>query len=168
MNIQKDMVVSVSYQLHEQGFEGPMVEKTTAENPLTFLFGSGSLLADFEDNLAGLATGDNFQFKIEAANGYGLVNPQAVVDLPMDTFVVDGAVASDLLVVGKVIPMQDQHGRRLQGKIVAITDTTVKIDFNHPMAGKDLYFKGQVEQLRAATPSELEHGHAHGPGGHQH
>ena len=64
--------------------------------------------------------------------------------------------------------MQDQDGNPMDGKLVEIGDDTVKLDFNHPLAGEALHFTGKVESVREATSDELDHGHVHGPGGHQH
>jgi FKBP-type peptidyl-prolyl cis-trans isomerase SlyD len=64
--------------------------------------------------------------------------------------------------------MQDQNGNPMDGKVVEITDETVKMDFNHPLAGEALHFKGTVVEVRAASAEELDHGHVHGPGGHHH
>ncbi|HEY6161907.1 MAG TPA: peptidylprolyl isomerase, partial [Bacteroidia bacterium] len=67
-----------------------------------------------------------------------------------------------------VLPMVDNKGNHLQGKVTEISLTEVKMDFNHPMAGKDLHFTGEVLEVRDATQEELAHGHVHGPGGHHH
>jgi len=64
--------------------------------------------------------------------------------------------------------MHDQEGNRMQGLVVEITDTFVKMDFNHPLAGKNLHFIGEVLEVRPASLEELSHGHVHGPGGHHH
>ena len=73
-----------------------------------------------------------------------------------------------LLEEGKILNMQDQHGNPLRGKVTNVGDETVTMDFNHPMAGEDLYFSGEVVGVREATEEELDHGHVHGPGGHEH
>ena len=64
--------------------------------------------------------------------------------------------------IGNMVPMMDAEGRRLNGKVLAIEGDAVKMDFNHPMAGNDLYFKGQVTDISNATDEELSHGHVHG------
>ncbi len=168
MQITKNAVVSVSYALHEKTIDGKLIEKTADEQPFTFLFGVNSLIPDFEKNLDGLQVGENFSFGIEAANAYGLKDDRNVVDLPIEAFVVDGELASELLQVGKVIPMRGQDGEVMHGQVAGVSDTIIKMDFNHPMAGTDLFFTGQVLNIREATASELEHGHVHGPDGHHH
>lgn len=168
MIISKDKVVSVSYVLREGNFGGDVVEQTTGEEPFVFLFGAGSLLPDFESHLHGLKEGDTFQFSIDSQNAYGQVESEAIVDLPIDIFEIDGAIDYDLLQIGNVVPMRNDQGHLLHGVVVSVAEDVVTMDFNHPMAGKDLYFMGTVLNIREATPAELEHGHVHGPGGHHH
>lgn len=168
MIITKNKVVSVSYVLREGDFGGEVVEQTTSQEPFVFLFGVGSLLPDFENNLLGLKVGDMFKFSIASQNAYGPMESDAIVELPIDIFVIDGAIDYDLLQIGNVVPMRNDQGHLLHGTVVNVTDDVVTMDFNHPMAGKDLYFMGTVLDIREATPTELEHGHVHGPGGHHH
>ncbi|QQS30403.1 MAG: FKBP-type peptidyl-prolyl cis-trans isomerase [Sphingobacteriales bacterium] len=168
MIISKNKVVTVSYRLHEGNAEGEMVEETSAEEPFVFLFGSGSLLPEFEANLDGLSEGDSFQFNINSQNAYGETDPSAIVELPISIFVIDGQLAGDLLQLGNVVPMRNDQGHLLHGKVVGINANEVKMDFNHPMAGKDLFFSGKVISVREASPSEVEHGHVHGEDGHHH
>ncbi|MDO8969047.1 MAG: hypothetical protein Q7U74_00060, partial [Saprospiraceae bacterium] len=92
----------------------------------------------------------------------------ALVEVPKQIFEHEGSIPDGLLEVGNVLPLQDQEGNRLQGMVAHVGDESVKLDFNHPMAGVDLFFTGHVEGVRDAEPSELEHGHVHGAGGHQH
>jgi FKBP-type peptidyl-prolyl cis-trans isomerase SlyD len=67
-----------------------------------------------------------------------------------------------------MVPMQDQDGNPMNGVILGFDDTTVQIDFNHPLADQDLNFKGAIVSVRDASAEELDHGHVHGPGGHHH
>ena len=73
-----------------------------------------------------------------------------------------------MLKPGSFIPMQDQDGHPLQGKVLSVGESDVKLDFNHPMAGKNLHFTGEIVEVRDASDEELNHGHVHGHGGHQH
>lgn len=164
MTIQKHTVVALTYKLQEDDENGVFVEETTEDKPLVFLAGIGMMLPKFEANLQGLAVGDTFAFGLAAADGYGIRDEQAVVDLPRSIF----AQAEDLLKLGNVIPMRNQQGHMMQGRVLAITADDVKMDFNHPMADKNLFFTGKIVSVRPATAEEIEHGHVHGPGGHQH
>ena len=165
MKIDKHTVPSLTYKLV---VDGDLVEETDKNNPLVFLAGVGTMIPGFEKQLMGLEAGDNYEFEIEPAEGYGEVNPEAVVDIPKDIFKVEGEVKEDILYVGNTIPMQDNQGRPLQGVVVEVADEEVKMDFNHKLAGKKLNFTGEVIDVREASQEEIEHGHAHGPGGHQH
>ena len=126
------------------------------------------MIPAFEDNLAGLSVGDTFAFGIEAAQAYGVYDETALVEVPKQIFEQDDKIPDGLLEIGNVLPLQDQEGNRMQGMVAWVGLDNVKLDFNHPMAGVDLFFTGHVEEVRDAEPSELEHGHVHGAGGHHH
>lgn len=159
--ITKNKVVSVSYELRTEP-DGSILETADAQNPLEFICGQGQTLEYFEMNLLNKNVGDQFDFKIPAANAYGEVNEDMVVDLPKDIF---KEVEPEDMKIGNVLPMMDSMGRHLQGKIVSVGEEDVKIDFNHQLAGKDLYFKGEVLAVRDATEEELEALHSHKCGG---
>ena len=162
------MVVSLHYRLTQNDVLGDLVEETFGSQPLVFLYGAGQMIPEFERQLAGKAQGDQFAFGIKSEEAYGEHDPDAVVLLPISTFEIDGQVDEHMLQIGTVIPMSDDEGNRLNGTVRQVTQEGVLIDFNHPMAGVNLYFTGTIESLRQATDSELEHGHVHGPGGHHH
>lgn len=169
MIIEKNKVVLVHYNLTEAAENGQPVESTHGGEPLGFIFGQGMMIPEFERNLSGLKTGDRFSFGIKAAEAYGEFDPQAVATVPMQVFMgPDGTVPEGLLQVGRVLPMTDQHGNQMNGMVAKVEADAVMLDFNHPMAGTDLYFTGHVEAVRDATATELEHGHVHGEGGHHH
>lgn len=159
--ITKNKVVSVSYELRTEP-DGQVLETADAERPLEFICGQGQTLEYFEMNLLNKKVGDTFDFKIPAANAYGEVNEDMVVDLPKDIF---KEVEAEDMKIGNVLPMMDSIGRHLQGKIVSVGEEEVRIDFNHQLAGRDLYFKGEVLAVRDATDEELEALHSHKCGG---
>ncbi len=169
MQIDNNKIVSVTYSLdaNPEGQEKVHIETAGADRPLVFLFGSGGLIPAFEENLQGKVTGDKFSFSIDAANAYGEIESEALVDLPLDIFKVDGIVDMSILKTGNLVPMTDRDGNRIDGKVIAIGGETVKMDFNHPLAGHQLHFSGEVIEVREATEEELAHGHAHtGEHGH--
>lgn len=168
MEIQNNTVVSITYDLKIGNAEGALVEKVEAFAPFVFLFGAGGLLPEFEENLSGLTEGKAFEFSIESDNAYGPVQDEAIIELPLNIFEVDGAIPDDLLVVGRYLTMQDHQGNPLRGKVEEVGTDKVKMDFNHPLAGADLHFKGGVVSIREASEEELAHGHVHGEGGHHH
>lgn len=159
--ITKNKMVSVSYELRTEK-DGEVLEAAGSDRPLEFICGQGQTLEYFEMNLLEKKEGDKFDFRIPAANAYGEVNEDMIVDLPKDIF---NEVEEEEMVVGNVLPMMDSVGRHLRGKILSIGDGEVRIDFNPELAGKDLYFKGEVLGIREATEAEIEALHSHKCGG---
>ncbi len=168
MEITNNTVVGITYDLKIGNPEGALVEKVEAAAPFVFLFGAGGLLPEFEENLHGLSEGKSFEFTIESDNAYGPVQEEAIIELPINIFETDGRIPDDLLVVGRYLTMQDHQGNPLRGRIEKVGLEQVTMDFNHPLAGADLYFKGGVISVREATAEEVAHGHVHGPDGHHH
>jgi FKBP-type peptidyl-prolyl cis-trans isomerase SlyD len=167
--IAQNTVVSLNYRLTKNNEAGELIEETYGNQPLTFIYGIGMMIPKFEQELNGLKAGDKFSFGIAAADAYGVNDPNMVVNVPMDIFKgQDGKVDSEVVKVGNVLPMQDNQGNRMNGKIIEIAGDQVRMDFNHPLAGQDLHFTGDIISTREATKEELEHGHVHGEGGHQH
>ncbi|MCK9626014.1 MAG: peptidylprolyl isomerase [Bacteroidales bacterium] len=155
MTINDNKVVSLIYKLETEGI---VADQTTKENPLEFIFGMGYLLPKFEENIKDKKVGDTFDFQLSAQEGYGEKDSQAIVDLPKNIFEIEGKIKEDLLVVGNVIPMMNQMGGVIPGKVVSVGEETVKMDFNHEMAGKDLHFTGEIIAVREATEEELTNG----------
>lgn len=161
MKIEKNKVVTLVYKLQENNEQGEVVEQVQEDKPFVFLYGSGHMLPKFEEQLEGLDQEESFNFKIAKDDAYGDFQDNAVVDVPKKIFEVDGELREDLLQIGQVIPMEDKEGNQLTGIVKEVQEDKVIMDFNHPMAGKDLYFTGKVMEVRDATQDELEHGHAH-------
>ncbi len=162
MSIEKNKVVAIDFELKLNDENGPVVEKTEGEKPLTFLFGHGNLLEKFEDKLQGKTEGDSFAFGLKSDEAYGQRREDMVVDLPKDVFKDEkGEIMEDILVKDNFIPMKDESGNVLQGKVVEIKDEVVNMDFNHPLAGQDIHFSGTVKDIRDASKEEIDHGHVH-------
>eukprot|EP00764_Aduncisulcus_paluster_P010783 gnl/Carplike_NY0171/3865_a5215_360.p1 GENE.gnl/Carplike_NY0171/3865_a5215_360~~gnl/Carplike_NY0171/3865_a5215_360.p1 ORF type:complete len:178 (-),score=29.23 gnl/Carplike_NY0171/3865_a5215_360:23-556(-) len=159
MTISKDKMVSVIYELKTDP-AGEIIEKAVNETPLTYLCGAGQMLEKFEANLMGLKVGDTFDFKLETAEAYGEASEQAVIELPKNIFEVNGEFDAEMIKEGNVVPMQDSSGRRMNGIVLEVADATVKMDFNHPLAGDDLFFKGEVIEVREATGEEKQAAYA--------
>ena len=167
MSEAKNKVISVNYNLHKDTAEGEMIETTEGKEPLVFLSGLGQMIPDFERNVANLNTGDAFSFGITSDKAYGKRTEEAVIELPHDMFMKEGKLVEEV-VIGNVLPLQDQNGQVHPAKIVSVNDSTITADVNHPLADQNLHFIGNVVEIREATKEELEHGHVHGPGGHEH
>jgi len=168
MQISKNKVVSLSYILKQNDVEGELIEQTKDNDPLVFLYGVGQMLPKFEENLANLQVGDTFSFGIKSVDAYGEFDQDAIIDLDKSIFMIDGKIDNDLLKIGNVIPMRDDQGHMLQGVVESVSNDTVRMDFNHPMAGKNLHFTGKIIEVRDASAEEFSHGHAHGDGCHHH
>lgn len=156
MKIDKNTVVALTYELN---VDGQIVDKCTIEKPLDFIHGMGYLLPKFEEEIAGLEAGDKFEFTLNPEEGYGEVDPQRVLDLPVEAFSDhEGKIRHDLLVEGSSITLVNQYGQPVPAKIVKVEAKTVKVDVNHPMAGKTLNFKGEIVNVRQATEKEIAEG----------
>lgn len=164
MTISNDKVVGLTYELT---VDGQIVDSTGEDRPLVFLCGAGQMIPGFERQLQGLSAGETYGFSVAPEEGYGESNPEEIVELSKEIFVVDGQLIPELK-QDAVIPMSDQNGNQMRGRVSEIKLETVMMDFNHPLAGKELNFTGKVLSIREATEEELEHGHVHGEGGHHH
>lgn len=172
MTIDEKKFVAVSYDLYvggENGSNEELMEKATAEQPLTFVFGVGMMLEAFERNLKGLQVGDAFDFVLPCAEAYGNYSDEQIAELPKHIFEIEGKFDSEAIAVDKMIPMMTADGHRLEGLVVEVGDDFVRMDFNHPLAGEDLHFVGSVLEVRKSTEEELEKilspcgcGHCHG------
>lgn len=160
MVIENDKVISLEYQLHVDDENGNVVETVKEDKPFVFLFGKGNLLPKFEENLNGLKEGDGFEFKLNSEEAYGEAREDAVVDIPKNVFEVEGKFDEKLIAEGNVVPMQDKDGNRFNGIVIKVAEDIVKMDFNHPLAGDNLYFKGKVLNIRDAKDGEKEAGKA--------
>lgn len=155
MKISKDKAVAISYELI---VDGKTADKADETGPLEYIQGNHMLLPKFEAELEGKEPGDDFAFTLSPEEGYGVPNPEMLITLPKEAFVVNGKVMEELLVPGTVIPMLNGQGGVVQGTVHEVKADSVVMDFNHPMAGKTLNFSGKVLSVREATAKELAQG----------
>ena len=159
MTINENMIVTVAYQLTNHT-SGELIEETTAENPMMFLSGAGSIIQEFEDNLYNKRVGDTFSFTIPAENTYGERNEEQVVTLPITIFYDEtGGINEEVIFVGAFLPMTDETGNHVRGLILELDENFAKVDFNNPLAGTDLHFEGTVLDVRIAEEEELDQAH---------
>jgi FKBP-type peptidyl-prolyl cis-trans isomerase SlyD len=158
-------VVTLHYKLKKDNGEGALIEETYNAQPLQFIYGVGSMIPKFETELAGLKANDSFAFGVPAAEAYGEMDENAIIDLSVDIFKIDGALDTNAIFEGAMVPMRNAEGHRIDGKVVSIGEEQIKMDFNHPLAGQNLFFEGEVVELRDATEEEIQHGHIHQAGG---
>jgi len=155
MKIGKNKMVSLTYDLHYDDAEGEMIEQATSERPLSFVFGTGLMLPKFESYLEGLQAGNPFEISLQDVDAYGELDENAIVDLPKHIFFIDGEFDEEMIAEGNTVPMMSTSGQKLNGLVLEITDDTVKMDFNHPLAGESLFFKGNILEVREATDAEI-------------
>ena len=155
IEVGKYSMVTLTYDLRIDDENGEVIEQATEEQPLQFLYGAGVMLPKFESHLVGLSEGEDFTIKLKKNDAYGEINEDAIVKLPKQVFLVDGNFDSELIKIGNMVPMMSSNGQRLNGLVLEINDDTVKMDFNHPLAGEDLHFSGKVLEVREASDDEI-------------
>lgn len=165
-NIQ-NKYIAVAYKLYAAGEKSlEFVEEATDERPFEFISGFGFTLDEFENQVKDLNIGDEFSFTLTKEQAYGEVEPERIVDLERDVFCINGHFDHEHVRVGALLPMQNEDGQRFMGKVLEINEQSVKIDLNHPLAGKELNFKGHIVDTREATNEEIQHiiNHMNGEG----
>jgi FKBP-type peptidyl-prolyl cis-trans isomerase SlyD len=158
MSLTKNQVASVAYTLT---VEGEIMDQANKEAPMTFIHGVGRMIAGFEKELEGKNIGDSFSLVVEPADAYGERNSDLTQDVPRGMF---EGVPDDQLVAGAQFQAQTDAGI----EVITVTATDgdiIKIDANHPLAGKTLNFDVEMLAIRDATEEELTHGHVHAAGG---
>ncbi|PKP52701.1 MAG: peptidylprolyl isomerase [Bacteroidetes bacterium HGW-Bacteroidetes-1] len=161
MKIEKNTIVTLYYKV-QNARTGAMLQQLK-EQPEDFLIGYDLLLDAFETGLLGLKASDTFSFEVKSEQAYGPVDPHAIFDMPLSTFEEeDGSIDEEVVQVGHVFPMEDKIGNKHLGKIIRKMKNRVTMDFNHPMAGKDLLFEGSIVGIRAAEDTELPHNYSCG------
>lgn len=147
--VQEDAVVQIAYNLTVSGEE---VESDTLE----YLHGYGNIIPGLETGLAGLKVGENRKVHVAAEDAYGEYDQDQVIEVSRSAFPADFEIR-----MGEPMRLRDAAGHIFQGVATAVSEDTVELDLNHPMAGKDLDFDVTVLGVRPATEEELQHGHVH-------
>lgn len=153
-----DVVVTMEYTVK---VDGEVVDSSDDHEPIEFLQGHSQVISGLEKQLYGMAVGDSKSFVVAPREGYGERDADAIADIPRSEFPDDIPLEP-----GVELQMEDEDGDVMNAVIVSAGDKTIRLDFNHPLAGKELHFSVQVIGLRQATAEELEHGHAHSEGHH--
>jgi len=153
----EERMIAVAYELSvDIDGEETIVEECLAERPFRFVTGVGYTFEVFEKILKPLKEGETFDFIIDAADANGPRDEDYVFDVDKSLFCVDGEFQHEEVYPGNIVPLLDADGNRLQATIVAVKRDKVTIDLNHPLAGKDLHFRGSVVENRVATAEELQ------------
>jgi len=160
MQIAKNAVVQIHYTLKNDA--GEVLDSSQGSDPLAYLQGHGNLIAGLEQALEGKLAGDKLNVSIAPENAYGVRDESLIQDVPRSAF-----QGIDQVEVGMQFNADSNHGPRLV-TVTKVSDKTVTVDGNHPLADQTLHFDVQVIEVRTASDEELSHGHVHGPGGHHH
>jgi FKBP-type peptidyl-prolyl cis-trans isomerase SlyD len=147
MKITKGSKVAVSYVLRADGPEGELIEETRENEPLEFIFKEDPMLPHFESAIEGLTSGEHFKVSIPAKDAYGEEQEELFIEFPKSHFLVDGEYDEEMLAEGEIIPMESPDGEVIEGVVCEVTLNSVILDFNHPLAGENLYFEGKVESV---------------------
>jgi len=155
MKIENNKVVSLTYELEA---DGKVVDRVTKDKPLEYIQGMHMLIAKFEEAVASLEEGSTFDFTLSPADGYGDYDPKMKFDVPRTAFTINGEIREDLMQPGRTLPMINSSGHVVNAVVCEVKEDGVTLDFNHPMAGKALHFKGEILSVRDATGKELAEG----------
>jgi FKBP-type peptidyl-prolyl cis-trans isomerase SlyD len=162
MKLEANTVGSIIFTLRAGSYDGDIIEKIPEVEPFEFIYGIDTMLPAFEEKLGGLEAGEEFKFFIKSEDAYGSYQEGMQVEFDKSLFVDSkGNYLEEEVVLDNYIPMNDEEGNQLNGKVVLIEDNMVKLDFNHPLADMDLYFEGKVLGVRKANTDEIEHQHVH-------
>ncbi len=154
MQVEQNKVVSFHYTLTLDS--GEVADTSRGREPLNFLVGSGQIIPGLETELLGLGAGDKKIVKVQPEDAYGVQDSRLVQTI--DRSQIPDSVD---LQMGEMLRGQSEDGSIVEGKVVALDDQTVQIDFNHPLADQVLTFDVEIVDVRDASPEELAHGHVH-------
>jgi FKBP-type peptidyl-prolyl cis-trans isomerase SlyD len=153
-------VIGFHYTLTDKS--GTVLDTSSGSEPLLFLENSQQIIPGLERVLVLLSVGDKRKVEVKAVDAYGDINKELIIKVKRTQF----PPGADLK-MGDQFQVNDDHHSPVF-TIIGMDDVEVTVDGNHPMAGKDLFFDVEITTVRAASPEEISHGHAHGEGGHHH
>lgn len=160
MTIAENKVVTLHYTLTDD--EGTVIDKSD-DGSFLYLHGASNIIPGLENALTGKASGDALKVTVEPEEGYGVHDEARKESVPREMFPTDSEIE-----VGSQFHAEGPDGQTITVTVIEVSDDTVTIDGNHPLAGVQLNFDVKVIEVRDASAEELEHGHAHGPDGHHH
>ncbi|MGH1484586.1 MAG: FKBP-type peptidyl-prolyl cis-trans isomerase [Cellvibrionaceae bacterium] len=160
MNITANSVASFHYTLKNDA--GETLDSSEGQEPLAYLHGAQNIVPGLEKEMEGKVIGDKFSVTVSPEEGYGELDESLQQELPKSMF-----SGVDKIEAGMEFHAQTEHGQQVVA-VTKVEDDTVTVDGNHPLAGQNLHFDIEVTAIREASKEELEHGHVHGPDGHDH
>lgn len=149
MAIENNQIVTIEYELRENN---EVLDSNVGGAPLIFMFGKNQIIPGLEKGIAGMGVNEKSDILVPAAEAYGEYNSEALQELPSEQF------AGIDLVEGMKLFGQGEDGSTVEVMVKEIKDQTVLIDYNHPLAGKDLMFSVTLLGVRDATPDEAMSG----------
>lgn len=150
-----DKVVSLDYTLRLD--DGEVIDSSSGRGPLEFVQGQGQIIPGLEEELYGMEVGDEKAVTVTPENGYGERQADRVQTVPRNAFPDDMELEE-----GMQVRLQDSNsGQVFEAFVEEIHPESVKLDFNHPLAGEILHFDVKIAGIRDATDDELAHGHSH-------
>lgn len=161
MKIAQDKVVTIHYSLKNEA--GEQLESSFNSEPLAYLHGHHNLIVGLEKELQEKEAGTKLSVSVPPEDAYGMPDDKLIEKVPSEMF---GDEAT--LEVGMQFHAQSANGDPYVVSITAIDGNMVEVDGNHPFAGQTLHFEVEVLEVRDASAEELDHGHVHAPGGHDH
>jgi len=148
----ENCVVGIEYEVKEAGTTEVVDSNKGSGQPLEFIMGLGQIIPGLENALCGMTKDENGDIMVPAVDAYGEYNPEALQTLPIEQF--EGVELKDNL----TLYGQGENGQTTQVTVKTFTETEVTVDFNHPLAGKDLMFSVTVLSAREATADEISSG----------
>ena len=155
----KHKYINVVYQLYAIDEDGKkhLMEKVEEDRPFFFISGFGTTLDAFEKYIEKLDTNEEFDFTLPVEEAYGKYEESHVVDMDREIFTINNHFDHEHIFKGATVPLQNEDGNHFWGRVLEITDKKVRMDLNHPLAGKPLNFKGRIVENRDATEDEVRH-----------
>lgn len=157
--IEPGKYVELAYDLYKVNDDGSeeLVHQTDVNDPEGFIYGvTRGLVAPLEKDIEGKAKDEEFDVVASADEAFGEHSDEYIAELEKEVFSVDGKFDEEMVKVGNALPMMTADGMRIIGKVLEVTPTHVKMDFNHPLAGSKVRFKGKVLNVRDAKEEEIK------------
>ena len=162
--IEKNSVVSFHYRLSENE---QALENSYDGKPMLALVGHNNLIPGLDAALIGKQQGDKFDITVPPEDAYGPHVEREPMRVPIKHLLFNKKQKSKKIKKGQVVYMNTEQGEK-SAVVVKVGKFNVDVDTNHPFAGKTLDFAIEILEVREASENEIQHGHAHGVGGHEH
>jgi FKBP-type peptidyl-prolyl cis-trans isomerase SlyD len=156
--VANDLVVAIDYSLR---VDGEVIDSSEGQEPLEYLQGHQNIIPGLEKEMLGMKVGDSKEVNVNPAEGYGESDPEAFMEIPKNQFPEHIPVET-----GTELQVENEQGKPVYARIDKVENNMVTLNFNHPLAGKELHFSVTVLAIRNAKEEELAHGHVHN--GHHH